>query len=321
MSHIWMSQGDSAIDLSVACNYRSHITMNMHERVISHICSQVIANCWQFMAVTWLIYMYAKTPLYVWHDSFIRVTWQYHVRDITCMCDMTHMQDCWTLATLGFWHNTHTPCVTWRIHMCYIAYSYVRHDSFIYVTWFIHMCAVTVPCVWYDSYVWCDSYARLLARSNSWFGLQHKYLMCHIMHTYPNVWHDASCHTLGYIPQGHIGVCTPMCDMTHTYPNVWHDVSCLTHWGTYPNITLGYIPQCVTWRIHTPMYDTTHTYPMCDLRHTSAHDRFDLRRNAKLKVKRATNYNWGVVLWSEYDPWSEFKKNCFGRVKHLKNEY
>ena len=50
------------------------------------------------------------------------------------ICDMTH------------------PCVTWLIHMCDMAHSWVWHDSFMCVTWLIHMCDMT------DSYVWRASF-------------------------------------------------------------------------------------------------------------------------------------------------------------------
>jgi len=64
--------------------------------------------------------MCGMTPSYVWHDSFICVTWLNITRSSyvwhLCMCDMTH--------------------------------SYVWHDSFICVTWLIHICDIT------DSYVW-----------------------------------------------------------------------------------------------------------------------------------------------------------------------
>ena len=41
----------------------------------------------------------------------------------------------------------------WRIHVCDLIYSYVRHDSFISVTWLIHMCDRTHWYVWHDSFI------------------------------------------------------------------------------------------------------------------------------------------------------------------------
>ena len=40
------------------------------------------------------------------------------------------------------WHDSFI-CVTWLIHMCDMTHSYVWHDSFICVTWLIRMCDVT----------------------------------------------------------------------------------------------------------------------------------------------------------------------------------
>jgi len=49
------------------------------------------------------------------------------------MCDMTHSY---------VWHDSFI-CVTWLIHMCDMTHSYVSHDSFIRVTCLIHMCDMT----------------------------------------------------------------------------------------------------------------------------------------------------------------------------------
>jgi len=53
---------------------------------------------WRPLCTTCLVHIY---HIYVWHDSFIHMTWLVHTCDVTC--------------------------------------SYVWQDSFIYVTWFIHM--------------------------------------------------------------------------------------------------------------------------------------------------------------------------------------
>ena len=71
---------------------------------------------------------------YVWHDSFIRVTWLIHT------CDMNHS---------NVWHDSFI-CVTWLIHICDMTHSYVWHDSFICVTWLIHMRDMTHSYVWHD---------------------------------------------------------------------------------------------------------------------------------------------------------------------------
>ena len=85
-----------------------------------------------FICVTWLIHMCDMTHSYVWHDTFICVTWLIHI------CDMTHSY---------VWHDSFI-CVTWHIHMCDMTHSYVWHDAFICVTWLIHMCGVAHSYAW-----------------------------------------------------------------------------------------------------------------------------------------------------------------------------
>ena len=69
------------------------------------------------------------THSYVWHDSFICVTW------LIYMCDMPH----WNV-----WHDSFV-CVTWLICMCDMTHLYVLHDSFVCVTWLICICDMTQP--------------------------------------------------------------------------------------------------------------------------------------------------------------------------------
>jgi len=76
------------------------------------------------------------THSYMWHDSFICVTWLIH------MCDMTHSY---------VWHDSFI-CVTWRIHMYDMTHSHVWNNSFICAPWLTHMCDTThshwwhIPC-------------------------------------------------------------------------------------------------------------------------------------------------------------------------------
>ena len=90
------------------------------------------------------------TYLYLWHDSFVCVTWLVH------MCDMNH---------LYAWHNSFI-CVTWLIwkwdmtwliHMGDMTHSYVWADSFIRVTSLIHTCDMTHPHAWHDSFILVQS--------------------------------------------------------------------------------------------------------------------------------------------------------------------
>ena len=58
------------------------------------------------------------------------------------MCDMH----------LYVWHDSFI-CVTWLIRMCDMTHSYVGHDSFICVTWLMLTRDTTPSNVWYDSFV------------------------------------------------------------------------------------------------------------------------------------------------------------------------
>jgi len=106
-----------------------------------------------FKRVTWLIHMFGMTHSYVWHDSFICVTW------LVYTCDMT-IRIC-GMANLYVWHDSFI-CVTWLLHMFDMTHSYVWHDSFKCVTWLIHTCDMT------HSYICTpvNSYAISMARSN-----------------------------------------------------------------------------------------------------------------------------------------------------------
>jgi len=77
------------------------------------------------------MWLWRPLSLYVWHDSFICVTWLVHTRDMTRpymshTCDMTRSY---------MWHAS-CMCVTWLVHMCDIC-----------MPWLLHMCAMTPSCV------------------------------------------------------------------------------------------------------------------------------------------------------------------------------
>jgi len=77
-----------------------------------------------FICVTWLIHMFNRTHSYVWHDSFICVTWLIH------MCDMTPLKLnlLKMLNMLNMLNLPHLLCGTWLIHMCDMTHSLVRHN-------------------------------------------------------------------------------------------------------------------------------------------------------------------------------------------------
>ena len=71
----------------------------------------------------WIYSSRVHIPSYVWHDSFICVTWIIHA------CDMTHSY---------VWHDSFI-CVPWLIRMCDMTHSYVCRDTCIRgVPWLIH---------------------------------------------------------------------------------------------------------------------------------------------------------------------------------------
>ena len=98
------------------------------------ICDMTHSYVWHdsFICVTWLIHIWDMTYSYVWHDSFIRVTWLIH------MCDMTH----WNM-----WHDSFI-CATWLIYMCDMTHLCVRYDSFIYESWMSRICDIYVAYIW-----------------------------------------------------------------------------------------------------------------------------------------------------------------------------
>jgi len=72
----------------------------MYMPCLIHICDMTLHTC-------------DMAHLYVWHDSFIYMTWPIHA------CDMTHSY---------MWHGPFIR-VTWLIHTCDMAHLYVWHDS------------------------------------------------------------------------------------------------------------------------------------------------------------------------------------------------
>jgi len=59
------------------------------------------------------------------------------------LCDTTHSY---------VWHVTFM-CVTWLMRMCDTIHSDVSYNSFLCVTWLIYMCDMTHSYVWHDSFL------------------------------------------------------------------------------------------------------------------------------------------------------------------------
>jgi len=124
MSHIWRSHVTTFM-YSCRIAQRSHVTtfMYSYHNTLSLNLGLQPSMC-------------DMTHSYVWHDSFISVTWLIDVFDMTHTCIRTASHVLSTV-TCSSW------LVTWLIHVCDMTHSYVWHDSFICVTWLIRMCDVT----------------------------------------------------------------------------------------------------------------------------------------------------------------------------------
>jgi len=205
------------------------------------------------------------THSYVWHDSFICVTWLIHMSHSIChwydafnvshialaMCDMTHSY---------VWHDSFI-CVPWLIHMCATIHAYVWHDWFMCVTWLNTNRYLECPtprareCVTH----WCRSlcvYVTWLIHLCDTLMLLTVYV-CDM--TYSLVWHADAAHCVGVSHDPSICVtcwchslcvCATwlihLCDMTYSY--VWHD-SCVCVTWLISHICTSHVAQsfvCVT---------------------------------------------------------------------------
>jgi len=134
------------------------------------LCNYELRHVTWHSLVTRLIHMCVVAHSYMWHESFICVTWH-------------------TLSTATW--LTALPRDT--------TISYVSRASFTYVTWLMHMCDVAY------SYVWHDTHYQL--RHDSWHSVMTRLIhMCNVAHSY--VWHDSFICVVCLIH---------MCDMTHPH--------------------------------------------------------------------------------------------------------
>jgi len=118
------------------------------------------------------------TDSYVWHDSFICVTW------CVCMCGVTHSY---------VWHDSFI-CVTWLVHAWDMTHWYVWRDSLMCLAWSIHVCDMTQSTV-------CDL-TQTCASMHVW--------MSHVTHM------NESYHNYERV-MPHLNELIHMCDMTHSY--------------------------------------------------------------------------------------------------------
>jgi len=88
-----------------------------------------------------LIFVWNMTRSYMWHDSFICVSW------LHLMCNKTHSYA---------WQDSFI-CMIWSMHMCDTTLLYVWHDPFICMTRLLHLCAMTHAYVWHNCCVMTDA--------------------------------------------------------------------------------------------------------------------------------------------------------------------
>jgi len=168
---------------------------------------------------TWLIYMRDTTHLYVWHDSFIRVTWLTHMWDMSYSC-VTWLLPFASLCEKG--RGAHNEAT----HGCL---ECVRHDSFIFVTRLIYMCDMTSLYICHNSFIcgtWLLTFAGLCAKGREAHneathgGLASVTWLIHICDTtHSYLWHDSFIRVTRLIH---------MWDMSHSY--VWHDSFICVPW-------------------------------------------------------------------------------------------
>ena len=160
-----------------------------------------ICMTWLFTCMTWLIHICDMILSYAWHDWFIYVTWLslHGTSYVTCqihVCHVWHFNMCdmtqrYQETLFLKFDMTHSYLTTWH----------AWHDSFIYVTLLIHKCAMAHSYVWHNSFIWVTSLIHI--RHLDTRDMTHLY-----------TWHDSFISVPWLIH---------MCDMTHSY--VWHDMT------------------------------------------------------------------------------------------------
>jgi len=147
--------------------WRSHAT---HANKLCHICSisELLADI-ESRELAALVYQgdLSQQVTYLLHDSFICVTWLIH------MCYVARSYE---------WHDSFV-CVTWLIHMCNMTYLYLLHDSFVCVTWLIHIYGMARVCT-----LVALVYQGDLSQQVTYL-LYASFNTCNMTHSY--MWHDS----------------------------------------------------------------------------------------------------------------------------------
>ena len=127
---------------------------DMRDAILWHD-SRVSCSWWQRRGITPSFVRYVAF-ICVWLDSSIRVTWVVRVTWLICVSQVSRVPPSW-------WQRcamTHPIYVTWRIGICDMTHSYVRHDSFVCAKRLVHTCYITHLYVWHESGVWPSWWQR-----------------------------------------------------------------------------------------------------------------------------------------------------------------
>jgi len=157
------------------------------------MCDMTHSYVWHdsFICVTWLIHMCDMTHSYVWHDVFMCVPW------LANLCAMTH----WCMARLG--GKIDTWCV--------------RHDSFICVTRLVHACVMNRFFVCNESHwlSWLASFAYACTEFNRSISLTRAHPWdSHIFVAHKEASHHTYIHTKKRVMTINETWLVHMCDMT-----------------------------------------------------------------------------------------------------------
>ena len=171
------------------------------------------------------------THLYVWHDTFIRVTWLFHACATWLIAPVRY--DSYTSVIWLIQYYLLLTLDRRKYHVCLLSQSHAWHaSSFIRATPLIHVCDISLTRAWHDSFTITFYWLMVVINITSLSRPTHIRDMTH-----SHMWHKTfTCVTW------HIH----MCDMTHSHIHMYDYVSIYI----YTCMTM-YIYICTyVWLIH-----------------------------------------------------------------------
>jgi len=100
---------------------------------------------WVFIRILWLMHMFDTPNADVWHESFIRGGARLIHPNLDGTIYAYEYHDWFTCFP---WLNR--IYATWHICKCDMTHSYMKPASFIQVTWRVHTSSMTHSYTWYD---------------------------------------------------------------------------------------------------------------------------------------------------------------------------